>query len=287
MPKPDTRRVAEHLLQATPERIYQQILPETKPPTPRPRIDTLGAGDFEIVGFHPPGSEPLPSFKKRGLFLRTRRPAGLPAFNRNGEGITSTIAGVRVHPPSTPGQRLPDEFVVTATFRAPKQGLFTPSEDHPIGADDHPGEWAPVIVAFTTDPELAFFAASAQFREATPTRPEGMRLNAPGTGTPAGLANIDPAFFLAIMREPDPVTFTLVVHVDRSSDPSKFRANMFVEAQPAYPLLADPPVSIELDEVLEPGKIIEHIGAGIATGGGARFNVSVEIHEFEIWAKQP
>ena len=130
---------------------YHQDL--TRPPgTAHLKVDDLGAGDIGFVDTGFPNSNPQHSFTADGLMLSIDRPIG--AAVNIGAWAAAGVQSVT----------LPDNFLLIASFDRPSRVA--------LGAGPSAGTYAPSLLMSST----ALMGVTCQFR------PEGLRMNLPGTG---------------------------------------------------------------------------------------------------------
>jgi hypothetical protein len=209
------------------------------------KVDDLGAGGLTFVDSGVANSNPAHQFTRGGLQLSVERPLGAT-------GSMGHWAAVRMHSVS-----IPDSMLLVATFERPSRV--------PLGTSPDEGTYAPSLLINTG----TLMGATSQFR------PEGVRLNLPGTGIMANRPPIAQASADKILDPQHPSTFTLALTVNRTTSAGK--AFLFVsnDEQDSIPFTF---------QSLTASTPIHDIRAGIGTANGFEYRASVFLLDFQIWA---
>src|SRR5687768_5970906 len=178
--------------------VYHQDL--TRPPgQTHLKVDDLGAGDITFVDTGFPNSNPAHQFTGDGLLLSIERPVG--ANVNIGEWAAAGMQGVT----------LPATLLLIATFDRPSRLS--------LGTVPSSGTYAPSMLINTG---ATLMGATIQFR------PEGMRLNLPGTGVMPNRPSITQTMADRIVDAQHPSAFTLALTVNRSATIAVGKAFLFV-----------------------------------------------------------
>ncbi len=211
------------------------------------KIDDIGAGDLIFVNSNVNGSNPQHSYTKDGLLLSVDRP--VPAGNMGSWGAAN-VQNVQ----------LPAAFLLVAVFERPSRV--------PLNAQYVEGVYAPSLLMNTAS---ALMGVTCQFR------PQGLRLNLPGTNLNLNRPPIDPALEARIVEAQHPSDFCLALKLDRSVTPVGGKAWLFVG-------------NTEADSVafnftnLQASTAISDLRAGIGTANGINYRASVSVLRFQVWA---
>jgi hypothetical protein len=226
--------------------VYRQDL--TRPPgQAHLKVDDLGAGDIVFVDTGIANSNPAHNFTADGLLLSVDRPLG--AAVNIGHWAAAEMQGVA----------LPEAFLLVATFERPSQvGL---------GTAPAAGTYAPSLLINTG----TLMGATSQFR------PEGVRLNLPGTGVMPNRPPISQSFVDRILDPQHPSPFTLALMVSRTAATGVGKAFLFVGNDEADSF------AFNFANLSTATPIVD-IRAGIGTASGSEYRVSVFLLDFQIWA---
>ena len=235
-------------------RLYHQDL-TTHAIQPRLKIDKLGTGDFEFVDPNVANSNPVHTYEPNGLFLSMERPLNV---NTN----LGVFAAINLNNLTMP---LPARFVLTATFREPKQISLT--------ADPAIGTYAASVLLTVTGKDP--MGVTSQFRTS------GQRLNLPGTNVMPNRPDISSDLSDKVKDSQDPIAFTLVLYVNRGEVSSKGEGRLYVADKSADKF------AFTFAHGLKLSTIIDRIQVGLGTANGAQFRVSLRVLEFEVWAPAP
>jgi hypothetical protein len=211
------------------------------------KVDDIGAGDFIFVDSNVNGSHPEHSYTPDGLVLSVERP--VPAGNMGSWAATNV-----------PNISLPSAFLLVAVFDRPSR--------IPLNAQFVAGTYAPSLLINTPS---ALMGATSQFR------PEGVRLNLPGTNLNLNRPSIDSDLQNKIVDPQHPSDLCLALKVDRTAAPVAGKAWLFVG-------------NTEGDSVafnftnLDASTQIFDLRAGIGTANGIHYRASVSLLRFQIWA---
>jgi hypothetical protein len=225
--------------------VYHQDL--TRPPgQTHLKVDDLGAGDITFVDTGFPNSNPAHQFTANGLLLSIERPLG--ANVNIGEWAAAGMQAVT----------LPATFLLIATFDRPSRV--------PLGAGPAAGTYAPSLLINTG---ATLMGVTSQFR------PEGIRLNLPGTGVMPNRPSITQTMADRIIDAQHPSAFTLALTVNRSAATAAGKGFLFVGNDEAD--------SIDFNFVNQPTPIVD-IRAGVGTANGVEYRASVFLLDLQIWA---
>lgn len=264
----NTAQIAHRLLGGQSHRLYHQNVKAVVTDhqgnvleNPHHHIDLLGSGDFGFLDIDPAGQNPKHAYEEKGLLTSIERPliqSGV--FGHNAAVNLQNIA-------------LPDRFVLTATFVAPKQESLIPHQP-PVG------HYSPVLLLSNSTTMKVGYGATSQFRDT------GQRLNSPGLASPPNRPDIDPALYQEVTNGRNPSEFTLVLRVERGADHSKGHAKLFVgdvEAD-SFDFIFDFSAA-QGGGGLTTATPLDNIRVGIATAtDGTSYRASVYLTEFELWA---
>lgn len=231
--------------------IYHQDLTVPQPggagQPPRLETDTLGAGDFIFVDSGVAGSQPTHDFRADGLLLSVVRPIG--ATVNLGEWAAVDVQGVT----------LPAAFVLVANFNRPSRVA--------LAGGPGAGTYAPSLLLNTG----ALMGVTCQFR------PEGLRMNLPGTGLMPNRPPISQTLVDEILDPQHPETFSLALCLSRTGTGATGKAFFHVGNQEADSL------PFTLSSLTDTVPILD-IRAGIGTANGEDYRASVWLLDFQIWA---
>ena len=226
--------------------VYRQDL--TRPPgQDRLKVDDLGAGDIGFVDTGAQNSNPGHDFTADGLLLSIERPLGAV-------GNIGHWAAVQ-----TQGVALPGDFLLVATFERPSRVA--------LGSAPAEGTYAPSLLTNTG----ILMGASSQFR------PEGMRLNLPGTGLMPNLPPIPQSFLDTVLDPQRSSSFTLALTLHRTATTGAGKAFLFVDNDEADSFDFDVAGWSTATQIVD-------IRAGIGTASGSEYRASVFLLDFQIWA---
>ncbi len=235
-------------------RLYHQDL-TTHANQPRLKIDKLGAGDFQKA--QDPAS-PIPNiqfkYESTGLHIEFVRPQNV---NVN-MGVFASIILQNL------AMQVPTRFVLTATFKNPKQVLLNPQSIK--------GTFAASIL-FKVGSTL--MGATSQFRTT------GQRMNLPGTNVMPNRPDIAVNLSNKVIDPQNPSPFTLILLVERASNASTGEGRLYVDDQ-----LADS-FPFTFQNGLTAASIIEDFRVGLGTASGADYSVALDVLEYEVWAPTP
>jgi hypothetical protein len=211
------------------------------------KVDDLGAGDFIFVDSNINGSHPEHSYTPDGLLLSVERPV---TSGNMGSWAAANVQTIQ----------LPAAFLLVAVFDRPSR--------IPLNAQYVEGVYAPSLLMNTAS---ALMGATSQFR------PQGVRLNLPGTNLNLNRPSIDPELQDKILDLQHPSDFCLALKIDRTAAPVAGKAWLFVGNK-------------EGDSVtfnftnLDASTQIFDLRAGIGTANGIHYRASVYLLRFQIWA---
>lgn len=211
--------------------------------------DALGAGLLPMRADGAPQSNPAYENRKEGLHISLDRPAGSAA--------AGSLGHMLVVDKSFPINR----FLVIATFRRPQRVQLPGYVE---------GNYAAAVLVRVGS--LPTMGASCQ------VRPNGIRLNLPGTEVNPNLNPIAIPLQNQITDASFPAQFSLALKYDRDAAPggSGYAALLIgddvVAAAHAFAFTK-----------LSGFVSIEDVRAGIGTAGGENFRVSVELIDIQIW----
>jgi hypothetical protein len=212
------------------------------------KVDDIGAGDFIFVDSNISGSNPQHSYTPGGLLLSVDRP--VPTGNMGSWGAAN-VQNIQ----------LPAAFLLVAVFERPSRV--------PLNAQYVEGVYAPSLLMNTAS---ALMGATSQFR------PQGVRLNLPGTNLALNRPSIDPALQDEILDAQHPSDFALALKVDRSVTPVAGKAWLFVGNEEADS------VAFNFTNLNASTQIFD-LRAGIGTANGTNYRASVYVLRFQIWAR--
>ena len=215
------------------------------------KVDELGAGDFIFVDSGVAGSEPQHSDDPEGLLLSVRRPVG--ASGNMGSWAAANVQGVA----------LADTLLLFAIFARPSQV--------PVSAQYVQGTYAPSLLMNIS---TTLMGATSQFR------PEGVRLNLPGTGLGLNRPLIASELQAKLFDPQHPSVFCLVLRIDRAPTATAGKAWLFVGNDEADS------VAFSLTNLTATTPILD-LRAGIGTASGVEYRASVYLRDFQIWAPTP
>ena len=210
--------------------------------------DTLGGGDFIFVDSGVAGSQPTHDYQPDGLLLSVVRPIGA-AVNL---GEWAAVA--------TQGVTIPGAFALVANFNRPSRA----------GLSGGPGDgtYAPSLLMNTT---ATLMGVTCQFR------PQGLRMNLPGTGLMANRPPIAQSLADRILDAQHPETFSLALRVTRTPAGGTGKAWFHVGNDEADSLAFDFPNFPSTMPIAD-------LRAGIGTASGQDYRASVYLLDFQIWA---
>jgi hypothetical protein len=159
---------------------------------------------------------------------------------------------------------VPAQFVLTATFREPKQVS--------LNAQPAQGTYAPAILLNVAG---TIMGATSQFRTT------GQRLNLPGTGVMPNRPDIDINLYNKVIDQQNPAPFTLVLLVNRAIGSSTGKAYLIVGDETADT------IDFTFANGLTSATVIDDFWVGLGTANGAQYRVSLRVLEFEVWAPTP
>ena len=225
--------------------VYHQDL--TRPPgQAHLKVDDLEAGDIVFVDSGVPNSNPMHDFTAVGLRLSVERAVG--ATGSFGHWAAVGMQDVA----------LPERFLLVAQFERPGR--------EPLGMAPGEGTYAPSVLLNVG----TLMGATSQFR------PEGVRLNVPGTGVMPNLPPISQSFVDRILDPRHPSPLAIALTVNRSAT-GEWKAFLFVDNDEAdslgFPVATWSTTTTILD-----------IRAGIGTATGSEYRASVVLLDFQIWA---
>ena len=213
----------------------------------RVKVDDIGAGDFIFVDSNINGSHPEHSSHRDGLHLSVERP--VPSGNM-GSWAAANVKNIH----------LPAAFLLVAVFDRPTR--------IPLNTQYVEGVYAPSLLMNTGGAPMG---ATSQFR------PEGVRLNLPGTGLMLNQPPIDPELQAKIVDPQHPSDFCLAFKVDRGVAPVAGKGWLFVGNKEADS------VAFNFTN-LDASTPILDVRAGIGTANGIHYRASVYLLRFQIWA---
>ena len=213
------------------------------------KVDKLGAGDLIFVDSGVAGSNPQHSYEKDGLLLSVDRPLGAPTVNMGSWGAARMQTAA-----------LPETFLLIAVLERPKQVS--------LGTAPPAGVYAPSLLINTGI--SPFMGVTSQFR------PEGVRLNLPGTGVMPIRPSIAQSLADKILDPQHPSTIGLALTVNRSTASGSGKGFLFVGNEEADSLA----FNFANFTTATP---IADIRAGIGTATGQEFRASVYLLAFQIW----
>lgn len=211
------------------------------------KTDTLGAGDFIFVDSGVAGSQPSHNYSADGLLLSVVRPVG--ASVNLGEWAAVNLQGIT----------LPGAFCVIANFNRPSR----------VGLNGGPGvgTYAPSLLMNTS----TVMGVTCQWR------PQGVRMNLPGTGLMPNRPEISQTLVDSIIDAQHPETFSLALRVTRTAAGGTGKAFFHVGNKEAD--------SFAFNFNNFPDTVpIQDIRAGIGTANGQDYRASVYLLDFQIWA---
>lgn len=211
------------------------------------KVDDIGLGDFIFVDSNVDGSHPEHSYHPDGLLLSVERP--VPSGNM-GSWAAANVQQVD----------LPAAFLLVAVCQRPSR---TPLDSQFVA-----GTYAPSLLMNTAS---GLMGATSQFR------PEGLRLNLPGTNLNLNRPPIDPALQDEIVDPQHPSDFCLALKIDRTVAPVAGKAWLFVGDK------AGDSVAFDFTN-LHASTQISDLRAGIGTANGIHYRASVYLLRFQIWA---
>jgi len=208
------------------------------------KVDDLGAGDFVFVDTGAAGSNPAHAYTPDGLVLSIERP---PAAAGNiGEWAAAPTQNVAV----------PDRVLLLATFDQPSRVS--------LGTAPAAGTYAASLLLNTG----TLMGVTMQFR------PEGVRLNLPGTGLMPNRPPISQTFVDRILDPRHPSVFSLALTLHRTTAGAAGKGFLFIgnDEADAFAFTGFPPTTPLID-----------IRAGIGTANGSGYRASVRLLDFQIW----
>lgn len=211
------------------------------------KADDIGAGDFIFVDSSIAGSNPQHSYTPDGLLVSVDRPVPTGNMGSWGAANVQTI-------------QLPPAFLLVAVFEKPSRV--------PLNPQYVAGVYAPSVLM---NIGTTLMGATSQFR------PEGVRLNVPGTGLALNRPSIDPALQNKIVDPQHPSELALAFKVDRSAAPVAGKAWLFVGNEEADT------VAFNFTN-LEAATPILDLRAGIGTANGINYRASVFVLRFQVWS---
>jgi hypothetical protein len=246
----NTTQLAQTLLGPA-TRLYHQDL-TTHANQPRMKIDKLGAGDF-VKTDDPIGSNPTAQFNYEnvGLHIEFVRP-------QNTNAAMGVFAAIKLQNLAIP---IPTRFVLTATFKNPKQVLLNPQS-----------------VKGTFAASLLFKVGSTLMGATSQFRITGQRMNLPGTNVMPNRPDIAVNLYNKVIDPQNPSPFTLVLLVERASNTSTGEGRLYVEDQMADSF----PFSFQ--NGLTAASIIKDFRVGLGTASGSDYSVALDVLEYEVWA---
>ena len=211
------------------------------------KADDIGAGDLIFVDSAVPGSNPQHSFQPDGLVVSVERPVETGNAGSWGAADVKSI-------------QLPSAFLLVAVMERPVRA--------PLNSDFVAGVYAPSLL-MNTGPQLV--GVTCQFR------PEGVRLNLPGTMLNLNRPPIPQQLQDRIVDPQHPSDFALALKVDRSAAQVTGKAWFFVGKDEGDAVTFTFPNFAASTPVLD-------IRAGIGTANGVHYRASVVVLRFQIWA---
>lgn len=215
-------------------------------------VDHLGAGQLDLRHANVPGAIPTWEYSKEGLRLGIERPPSQ---------VDESIGHFMIVDADFVIQR----FLLLATFRRPLQ---EPGSDP---ANYTPGIFAAAILF--TPWKGSEMGISCQ------VRPEGVRVNLPGTGLTPNRAPISSDLAAKILDPDDPSLYTLALRYDRGA-PTAAQAT-------AALFVGDETIADTWDFALpslDNVQYVTDVRAGIGTTGTGRGNkASVDLIDVQVW----
>jgi hypothetical protein len=208
------------------------------------KVDDIAAGDFIFVDSNISGSNPQHSQTPDGLLVSVERPVPTGAMGSWGAANVQNV-------------QLPGAFLLVAVFERPSR--VPPNVE---------GVFAPSLLMNTS---AALMGATSQFR------PQGVRLNLPGTTLAVNRPSIDPALQDEILDAQHPSDFALALKVDRTVVPVAGKAWLFVGNKEADS------IAFNFTNLDASTKIFD-LRAGMGTASGTNYRASVFVLRFQIWA---
>ena len=212
------------------------------------KVDELGAGDFIFVDSGVAGSNPQHSYETDGLLLSVDRP--LEAAVNMGSWGAAGMQTVAV----------PATFMLFAVFERPSRVS--------LGTAPPAGVYAPSLLINRGTTTL--MGVTSQFR------PEGVRLNLPGTGVTPNRPPIPQSLVDKILDPEHPSSISLALTVSRTAASGSGKGFLFVgnEEADSFPFnFADFTMATPIVD----------IRAGIGTASGQEYRASVYLLTFQIW----
>ena len=194
-----------------------------------------------------PGSNPQHSFQPDGLLVSVDRPVQTGNTGSWGAAEVKNI-------------QLPSVFLLVAVMERPVRA--------PLNSDFVAGVYAPSLL-MNTGPQLV--GVTSQFR------PEGVRLNLPGTMLNLNRPPIPQQLQDKIVDPQHSSDFTLALKVDRGVAPVAGKAWLFVGNDEGDSVTFTFPNFAASTPVLD-------IRAGMGTANGVHYRASVAVLRFQIWA---
>jgi hypothetical protein len=226
--------------------IYHQD--RTGPPTQgHLKTDDIGAGDFIFVDSSVPGSNPQHSQTPDGLVLSVERAA-----------VTGNTGSWGA--PNLQNIQLPGAFLLVAVLERPARV--------PLNAQFVAGVYAPSLLM---NVGTTLMGVTSQFR------PEGVRLNLPGTMLSLNRPPIAQQLQDRIVDPQHPSAISLALKVDRSVAPVAGKAWLFVGNDEGDS------VTFNFTNLVASTPILD-VRAGIGTANGVHYRASVSLLRFQIWA---
>lgn len=210
------------------------------------KTDDIGAGDFIFVDSNVPGSNPQHSQQPDGLLLSVERPV---ASGNMGSWGAANLTNLQ----------LPAGFLLVAVFQRASRV--------PLNSEFTAGVYAPSLL-MNTGAQLP--GVTSQFR------PEGVRLNLPGTMLSLNRDPIAPELQQKIMDPQHPSALSLALKVDRTVTPVAGKAWLFVGNDQGDAVAFTFPNLVASTPILD-------IRAGIGTANGIHYRASVSLLRFQIW----
>lgn len=230
---------------------YHQDL--TRPPGAATlKVDDIGAGNYVLVDSGIANSNPSHASGLDGLRLSIERPAG--ASGNMGHWAAANVQNAT----------LPDAFLIVATFARPVRVS--------LNANPPSGVYAPSLLMNLGAGTL--MGVTSQFR------PEGIRMNLPGTGVVANRPPITQTLADQIIDASHPSPFTLALTVTRTATGATGKGFLFVGNTEAD-AFAFTFTNLSL------GVPILDIRAGIGTASGVECRASVTLLTLQIWRPKP
>jgi len=211
------------------------------------KIDAIGAGDFVFVDSAITGSNPQHSSSADGLQVSVDRPV---AAGNMGSWAAANVKDIV----------LPAAFLLIAVLERPRRVS--------LNAQFVAGVYAPSLLMNTS---AALMGVTSQFR------PEGVRLNLPGTNLNLNRPSIAQALQDKILDPQHPADLSLAIKVDRTVAPVAGKAWLFVANQEGDS------VAFNFTNLTASTEIFD-LRAGIGTANGIHYRASVSLLRFQIWA---